>query len=116
MKIHGSIGMRSKTWPHWTSIVKQAQIGLKIMQESIGKSRYPRKRIFFSQVLQEDYGYTLRKLSFCHKIVFLTSERRKNFIFSVLIFGLVVVVGTSLEPKARLSEAMWYVSLSIRSK
>ena len=40
----------------------------------------------------------------------------KILIFSILILGLVVLVGINLEPRARLSEAMRYSSLSIRSK
>jgi hypothetical protein len=35
MKIHGSIGIRSKTWPHWTSTVKI--IRNSNWAESIGK-------------------------------------------------------------------------------
>ena len=34
-------------------------------------------------------------------------------ILAILILGLVVWMGISLEPMARLSEAMWYVSLSL---
>ena len=41
------------------------QIGLKSLQESIGKGRCLEKRILFSQVLQE-LGYTLRKPGFGH--------------------------------------------------
>jgi len=43
------------------------------MEETIDKGRYPGKRIFFSQVLQ-DFGYTFRKLGFCPLIVCKTSE------------------------------------------
>ena len=43
------------------------QIGLKSMQESIGKGCFPGKIIFFSQVLQE-LGYTLRKLGLVTKL------------------------------------------------
>ena len=55
-----------KDWPDWISIVNYGtQIWLKIMQESTDKGRYPGKRIYFSQMLQE-FGYTLRKLGFGH--------------------------------------------------
>jgi len=61
------------SWLYWIAVKDTmysqdfpAQIGFMIMQELIGKDRYPRKRIF-SQVLQ-DFGYTLRKLGFVTKL------------------------------------------------
>ena len=67
MKIHGLIGTRSKTW---TNIVRSIRIFNWAEDDSRihWKRLISRKRILFSQVLQE-FGYTLRKLGFGHEIV-----------------------------------------------
>ena len=48
------------SWLNWNAV---KDLATSTMQETIGKDRYLRKRILFSQVL-EDFGFALRKLRF----------------------------------------------------
>ena len=42
------------------------------------------------------------------------SHNKRKFLFlAILILGIVVWMGISLQPRARLSEALWYISLSL---
>ena len=114
MKIHGSIGTRSKTWLRWTSIVRSIQ-NLNWAEE------YARIHWKRSSSRKENLVFPSVARIWIHsaKTGFWSLNRVQNlcrvnfFIFSYFDIGLVVWMGISLEPRARLSEAMWYVSLSL---
>ena len=101
------------SWLNWNAV--------KIIRNSNWAEEYARihwkrsilgKRILFSQVLQE-FGYNLRKLGLVPKFSAKPLKGVKIFICRILILGLAVWMGISLEQRARLSEAMWWVSFSL---
>ena len=115
MKTRGSIGTRSKTWPLWTNIVK-------IIRNSNWAEEYARIHWKRSSSGKENLVFSSVARIWIHyaKTGFWALNRVQNLFrvlislfLAILILGLVVWMGISLEPRARLSEAMWYVSLSL---
>ena len=92
----------------------ELKFGWKLFKKRLGKGDIRERESYFPKPCT-----TLDTL--CEKIGFGTKLcakplKGKNLIISIFMFRLVVLVGISLEPRARLSETMWYSNLCIWSK